>query len=68
MRPVRILLVAIALLAVGLTGWAFGTRGGGYSAPEATTTPTAPPQVEPAATIGPGRRRGRASQGRRHPG
>ena len=33
MRPVRILLVAIALLAVGLTGWAFGTRGGGLRRP-----------------------------------
>jgi len=56
MRPVRILLVAIALLAVGLTGWAFGTRGGGYSAPEATPAPTAttaPPQVEPAAAPAP---------------
>jgi hypothetical protein len=56
MRPVRILLVAIALLAVGLTGWALGTRGGGYSAPEATTAPaatTAPPQVEPAAAPAP---------------
>jgi hypothetical protein len=40
MRPVRILLVAIALLAVGLTGWAFGTRGGGYSAPEVSPTAT----------------------------
>ena len=56
MRPVRILLVAIALLAVGLTGWAFGTRGGGYSTPEATPAPTAttaPPQVEPAAAPAP---------------
>ena len=43
MRPVRILLVAIALLAVGLTGWAFGTRGGGYSAPEVTAPPPPPP-------------------------
>ena len=53
MRPVRILLVAIALLAVGLTGWAFGTRGGGYSAPEATAAPTA------TTAAAPGRARGR---------
>ena len=54
MRPVRILLVAIALLAVGLTGWAFGTRGGGYSAPEVSpTATTAAPQVEPVAAPAP---------------
>jgi hypothetical protein len=54
MRPVRILLVAIALLAVGLTGWAFGTRGGGYSAPEASPSiTTAAPQGEPAAAPAP---------------
>jgi hypothetical protein len=34
MRPVRILLVAIAVIAVGLAGWALGTRGG-YSQPDA---------------------------------
>jgi hypothetical protein len=28
MRPVRILLIVIALIAVGLTGWALGARGG----------------------------------------
>ena len=28
MRPVRIVLVVIALIAVGLAGWALGTRGG----------------------------------------
>src|SRR4249920_2546640 len=54
MRPVRILLVAIALLAVGLTGWAFGTRGGGYSAPEVSpTATTAAPQGEPVAAPAP---------------
>jgi hypothetical protein len=56
MRSVRILLVAIALLAVGLTGWALGTRDSGYSAPEiGATAPTAtvPPQVEPAAAPAP---------------
>ena len=54
MRPVRILLVAIALLAVGLTGWAFGTRGGGYSAPEVSpTATTVAPQGEPVAVPAP---------------
>ena len=65
MRPVRILLVAIALLAVGLTGWAFGTRGGGYSAPEATPPHRhhrpAPGRARgspgPGSRSGPGRRR-----------
>jgi hypothetical protein len=51
MRPARILLVAIALLAVGLIGWAIGTRGTGYSEPEAgPPVTTAAPQSEPAAT------------------
>ena len=50
MRSVRILLVAIALLAVGLTGWALGTRDSGYSAPEiGATATTAAPQGDPAA-------------------
>jgi hypothetical protein len=50
MRPARILLVAIALLAVGLIGWAIGTRTG-YSEPEASPpVTTAAPQSEPAAT------------------
>jgi hypothetical protein len=50
MRPVRILLVAVALLAVGLIGWAFGIRGTGYSEPEAGPPATAAaPQSEPAA-------------------
>jgi hypothetical protein len=54
MRPVRILLVAIALLAVGATGWAFGTRGGGYSAPDASpSATTAALQGEPAAAPAP---------------
>jgi hypothetical protein len=54
MRPVRILLVAIALLAVGLTGWAFGTRGGGYAQPDAgVTATTGAPQGEPAAAPAP---------------
>jgi len=34
MRPVRILLIVIALIAVGLTGWALGARGG-YGQPGA---------------------------------
>jgi hypothetical protein len=56
MRPVRILLVAVALLAVGLAGWAFGTRGGGYATPGASpsvTITTAAPQGEPAAAPAP---------------
>jgi hypothetical protein len=49
MRPVRILLVAIALLAVGLAGWAFGTRGGGYATPDASpsVTTAAPEPADP---------------------
>ena len=43
MRPVRLLLVAVALLAVGLTGWALGVRGDGYSAPDANATATTAP-------------------------
>jgi hypothetical protein len=53
MRPVRILLVAVALLAVGLAGWALGTRGG-YAAPGAgVTATTAAPQGDPAAAPAP---------------
>ena len=49
MRPVRILLVAIAIIAVGLAGWALGVRGG-YSQPDANPTETTEaPQTEPAA-------------------
>jgi hypothetical protein len=47
MRPVRILLVAIAVIAVGLTGWALGARGG-YAEPQAgPTATTTAPQSEP---------------------
>ena len=54
MRPVRILLVVVALLAVGLAGWAFGTRGGGYATPDASpSVTTAAPQGEPAAAPAP---------------
>jgi hypothetical protein len=54
MRPVRLLLVAIALLAVGLTGWAFGIRGDGYARPDASpSVTTAAPQGEPAAAPAP---------------
>ena len=54
MRPVRILLVAIAVIAVGLTGWALGARGG-YSGPDdtATATTAAAPEGEPAAAPAP---------------
>jgi len=51
MRPVRILLVAIALLAVGLTGWALGTGDGdhyGNSETTPDTTTQAPAQAQPA--------------------
>jgi hypothetical protein len=52
MRPVRILLVAIALLAVGLTGWALGSRGG-YGQPGAdpaiAEAPPPPAPHDPAA-------------------
>jgi hypothetical protein len=53
MRPVRILLVAIGVIAVGLTGWALGVRGA-YSGPDddATAT-TAAAQSEPAAAPAP---------------
>ncbi|HKQ03096.1 MAG TPA: hypothetical protein VJ735_22465 [Actinomycetes bacterium] len=54
MRSVRILLVAIALLAVGLTGWALGTRNSGYSAPEiSATATTAAPKGDPVAAPAP---------------
>jgi hypothetical protein len=60
MRPVRILLVAIALLAAGLTVWALGGGGSTYystdgddvdQAPSATTQAPAP--AEPAAPVEP---------------
>ncbi len=48
MRPVRILLVAIAVIAVGLAGWAIGARGDGYAEPDDTATATtAPPRASP---------------------
>jgi hypothetical protein len=54
MRPVRILLVAIALVAVALTGWAFGARDSGYSKPEAVpTATTTAPLGDPAAAPAP---------------
>jgi hypothetical protein len=53
MRPVRILLVAIAVIAVALTGWAIGARGGGYADPDDTATATTAPEGEPAAARAP---------------
>ena len=58
MRPVRILLVAIALLAVGLTGWALGTGDGyryryGDSETTPDTTTQAPAQAQPATPVDP---------------
>ena len=64
MRPVRILLVAIALLAVGLTGWAFGTRDGGYSGPDQTP---ARPRRRPELARGRPGPRSRPETGRDHP-
>jgi hypothetical protein len=58
MRPVRILLAAVALIAVGLTGWAL-TTGDGYTRPGAEpavadpAVTQAPPQAEPAAPADP---------------
>jgi hypothetical protein len=52
MRPVRILLVAIAIIAVGLTGWALGARGGYEPAADPSAT-TAAPQGDPAAAPAP---------------
>jgi hypothetical protein len=53
MRPVRILLAAIALLAVGLTGWAL-TTGDGYDRSGADPAVTqAPAPTEPAAPVTP---------------
>ena len=40
MRPVRILLVAIAVIAVGLAGWAIGARGAATREPDDTATAT----------------------------
>jgi hypothetical protein len=50
MRPVRILLVALALVAVGLTGWALGARDP-YRRPAAdpAATQVTPPATTPAA-------------------
>ena len=54
MRPVRILLVAIAVIAVGLAGWAIGARGDGYAEPDDTAAATtAAAQREPAAVPAP---------------
>jgi hypothetical protein len=56
MRPVRILLVAIALVAVALAGWAFG-RGGGYTEPQTSPAASqAPAPTEPAEPADPGAR------------
>jgi hypothetical protein len=44
MRPVRILLVAIALVAVGLAGWALGARGG-YGQPGADPSIAESPSI-----------------------
>ena len=52
MRPVRILLVAIAVIAVGLTGWALGARGA-YPGPDDNATATTAAQSEPLAAPAP---------------
>jgi hypothetical protein len=50
-RPVRILFVAVALIAVAVAGWAFGNRGSGStrSASDTTAQAAAEPQAEPTA-------------------
>jgi hypothetical protein len=57
MRPVRILLVVIGLLAAGITVWALGGGGDPYRATQAgqaaTATTQAPAQAEPAAPVEP---------------
>jgi hypothetical protein len=52
MRPVRILLVAVSVIAVAVAGWALaGGDGYRYGTSEATTAPT--PQAQPAAPVEP---------------
>jgi hypothetical protein len=51
MRPVRILLIAVALVAVAVTGWALA-GGGGYRYGTSEAAP-APVQAEPAAPVDP---------------
>jgi hypothetical protein len=55
MRPVRILLIVVALVAVAVTGWALADGGGyRYGTSEATPVPTPQaPQAEPAAPVDP---------------
>ena len=56
MRPVRILLIVVALVAVAVTGWALpGGDGYRYGTSAATPIPTtqALPQAEPAAPLAP---------------
>ena len=63
MRPVRILLVFIALIAVGLAGWALGT-GGGYGRPGADPAiAEAPPAPDDQAAPGEGAGGGNAPSG-----
>jgi hypothetical protein len=49
MRLVRILLVALAVVAVGLAGWALGARDS-YNTPAAESAPAASAPAEPAVT------------------
>jgi hypothetical protein len=58
MRPVRILLIVVALFAVAVTGWALAGGGysgaGGYAKPAAgPATTAAPAPAEPAAPVDP---------------
>ena len=50
MRLVRILLVVLAVVAVGLAGWAFGTRGSYNSSAAGDPAPAASAPAEPAVT------------------
>jgi hypothetical protein len=67
-RPVRILLVAIALIAAGVTGWALGTRGDRNptsAGPAVSAVTEAPPVApsDPAPRVDPAPRRDAAAGG-----
>jgi hypothetical protein len=58
MRALRILLVAIALVAVAVAGWALGSRGGDgqpAAAPDRVGTPSSPARHDPGAVSHTGR-------------
>jgi hypothetical protein len=63
MRPVRILLAAIALIAVALTGWALGARDDDTQPGASPAVTAAPPTDPPAAPSEPAPRRQAAPDG-----